>query len=118
MKLEQFIGLVKAPATTSEQHIPSIEKILSEYPYFQTAHLLYAKAMHNSNHINYRNALKRTAVIAGNRTVLYRLIQSPSQITKEVLPVIEKEVKVEKEVEKPVPISALLTTLFRILKLR
>ncbi|MGZ3942922.1 MAG: hypothetical protein ACXVOH_13185 [Bacteroidia bacterium] len=99
MKLEQFIELVKAPANTSEQHIPSIEKILSEYPYFQTAHLLYAKALHNSNHINYRSTLKKTAVIAGNRTVLYRLIQSPVQLSKEVLPVEEKQEIVSQKTE-------------------
>ncbi|MGZ3863089.1 MAG: hypothetical protein ACXVPN_04735 [Bacteroidia bacterium] len=97
MKLEQFIELVKTPAKTSEKDIPSIEKILSEYPYFQTAHLLYTKALHNSDHINYRNTLKKTAVIAGNRTVLYRLIQSP--VVKEVLPV--EETKPEVIIAKP-----------------
>src|ERR1035437_2492803 len=91
MKLEQFIELVKTPSQTSEEHIPSIEKILSDYPYFQTAHLLYAKALHSSNHINYRNTLKKTAVIAGNRTVLYRLIHLPNEIAKIV---ITKQVEV------------------------
>src|ERR1035437_9213757 len=85
MKLEQFIELVKTPSQTSEEHIPSIEKILSDYPYFQTAHLLYAKALHSSNHINYRNTLKKTAVIAGNRTVLYRLMQLPNEEVKTVI---------------------------------
>ncbi len=85
MKLEQFIELVKTPSQTGEEHIPSIEKILNDYPYFQTAHLLYAKALHSSNHINYRNTLKKTAVIAGNRTVLYRLMQLPNEILKTVV---------------------------------
>lgn len=106
MKLEQFIELVKSPSQTGEQHISSIEKIISDYPYFQTAHLLYAKALHSSNHINYRNALKKTAVIAGNRTVLYRLIQAPVQITKEVLLVKEEKREevspVNTVIEKPV----------------
>jgi hypothetical protein len=107
MKLEQFIELVKTPSQTGEQHIPSIEKILKDYPYFQTAHLLYAKALHSSNHINYRNTLKKTAVIAGNRTVLYRLIQSPAQLQKEILPRAKEETKVETipiaiGIEKPV----------------
>jgi hypothetical protein len=102
VKLEQFIELVKTPSQTGEQHIPSIEKILSDYPYFQTAHLLYAKALHSSNHINYRNTLKKTAVVAGNRTVLYRLIQSPAQITKEVLSVAKEETKAQVKTEKQV----------------
>jgi hypothetical protein len=102
MKLEQFIELVKTPSQMGEQHIPSIEKILSDYPYFQTAHLLYAKALHSSNHINYRNTLKKTAVVAGNRTVLYRLIQSPVALVKEAPPVVKEETKVEVKAEKQI----------------
>ena len=75
MKLEQFIDLVKSPVRAGEEHIASIEKILADYPYFQTAHLLYAKALHNSGSLNYHSALKRTAVVAGDRSLLYRLIQ-------------------------------------------
>ena len=104
MKLEEFIDLVKEPSHTSEAHIPSIEKILNDYPYFQTAHLLYAKALHSSNHINYRNTLKKTAVIAGNRTVLYRLMQLPSEVVK-VPVIVQEEVKpvvTEKPIEKTV----------------
>ncbi|HWY37080.1 MAG TPA: hypothetical protein VNY73_00880 [Bacteroidia bacterium] len=103
MKLEQFIELVRSPAQTGEQHISSIEKIVSDYPYFQTAHLLYAKALNNSNHINYRNTLKRTAVVAGNRTVLYRLMQLPEDLAKAVA-VKEEEIKtaIPPKEEKPV----------------
>ena len=74
MKIEQFIELIDNPNQLAETHISSIEKILGDYPFFQSGHLLYAKALQNSKHINYHNALKRTAVIAGNRAVLYRLI--------------------------------------------
>ena len=74
MKIEQFIELIDNPSQLAENHISSIEKILGDYPFFQSGHLLYTKALQNSRHINYHNALKRTAVIAGNRAVLYRLI--------------------------------------------
>ncbi|HXD93801.1 MAG TPA: hypothetical protein VNX01_11345 [Bacteroidia bacterium] len=97
MKVAQFIELIDNPSRLAEAHISSIEKILSDYPFFQSAHLLYAKALQNSKHINYHNALKRTAVIAGNRAVLYRLINQPAQqITP---PVVETkiEVVIEKE---------------------
>jgi len=103
MKLEQLIELVKSPAQAGEEHISSIEKILNDYPYFQTAHLLYAKALQSSNHINYRNALKKTAVVAGSRTVLYRLIQLPSETVKISITKQEevKQIPIEK-VEKTV----------------
>jgi len=96
MKVEQFIDLIDNPDKLAETHISSIEKILSDYPFFQSAHLLYAKALQNSKHINYHNALKRTAVIAGNRAVLYRLINQPA--VQQVAPTLVED-KIEPVVE-------------------
>ncbi len=98
MQLEQFIDLIDNPNQLAEIHISSIEKILGDYPFFQSGHLLYAKALQNSKHINYHNALKRTAVIAGNRAVLYRLINQAAPkpnntVIEEAIP--EKEIIVE-----------------------
>lgn len=100
MKREQFEALVKSPVSAGEEHLASIEKIIADYPYFQTAHLLYAKALHNTGHLNYQNALKRTAVIAGDRGMLYRLIQQRPEPKKAT---ITEEVKPPQQVEsKPV----------------
>lgn len=90
---------MKAPVNAGEEHISSIEKIIADYPYFQTAHLLYAKALHNSGNLNYHTALKRTSVVAGDRGLLYRLIQQKPE-AKFVQPVKE-EIKPVQE-EKPV----------------
>jgi len=100
MKVEEFIELVKAPVSAGEEHLSSIEKIIADYPYFQTAHLLYAKALHNCGNLNYHNALKRTSVIAGDRGLLYRLIQQKPEL-KFVQPLKEETQFIEKE-EKPV----------------
>jgi hypothetical protein len=113
MKVEQFIDLMNNPSLLEEVHIPAIERIIADYPYFQTAHLLYAKTLNNVKHINYHSALKRTAVIAGNRAVLYRLINSPvnqpvdNKVVSEPIVSILEEVKQEpvikeKEVEKAI----------------
>ncbi|HXU26778.1 MAG TPA: hypothetical protein VN698_06060 [Bacteroidia bacterium] len=93
MKIEQFIDLIDNPDKLAETHISSIEKILSDYPFFQSAHLLYAKALQNSKHINYHNALKRTAVIAGNRAVLYRLINQ-AVVQPIAPPVVEDKIEI------------------------
>ncbi len=110
MKVEQFIDLMNNPSLLEEAHIPAIERIIADYPYFQTAHLLYAKTLNNVKHINYHSALKRTAVIAGNRAVLYRLINAPVNqpsidkvVAAPIAPIVEqvKQEPVIKEVEKP-----------------
>ncbi len=96
MKIEEFIDLVKTPVSAGEEHISSIEKIIADYPYFQTAHLLYTKALHNSGNLNYHNALKRTSVIAGDRGLLYRLIQQRPDV-KVVQPVVDEKKEIVKE---------------------
>jgi hypothetical protein len=100
LKVEQFIELVKSPVDAGEDHLAAIERIISDYPYFQTAHLLYAKALHNTGHLNYHSALKRTSVVAGDRALLYRLIQQKPDV-KLVIPVKEEKT-VEKEIEKEI----------------
>ena len=101
MKAEQFIELLSRPGRAGEEHLASIEKILEDYPFFQSAHLIYAKALHNTGSLKYHNALKRTAVVAGDRTLLYRLIQQkPEPETR--LPVIEETQKTVEPEPQPV----------------
>ncbi len=100
MKAAEFIELVKTPVSAGEEHLSSIEKIIADYPYFQTAHLLYAKALHNSGSLNYHTALKRTSIVAGDRALLYRLIQQKSEARIAIPAKEEKEVV--KEEKQPV----------------
>jgi hypothetical protein len=113
MKIEQFIELIDNPSGLNEGHILPIERILSDYPYFQSAHMLYAKALHNSKHINYHRALKKTAVIVGNRAILYRLINQPLLVaenkpsTSDISTIEPSKVEPVKEIQKePEPIVA------------
>ncbi|HXB40887.1 MAG TPA: hypothetical protein VNZ49_10125 [Bacteroidia bacterium] len=96
MKIEEFINLVKTPVSAGEEHISSIEKIIADYPYFQTAHLLYTKALHNSGNLNYHTVLKRTSVVAGDRGLLYRLIQQRPEV-KTIQPVKEEKTPAVRE---------------------
>ena len=48
--------------------------LLKNFPYFQTAHMLYAKSLHNTNSVHYNNQLRVTAAYATDRKVLHRLI--------------------------------------------
>ncbi len=75
MRVEQFTQLLAQPLLVDEKHIAELQEIVQVYPYFQSAHLLYTKALNNANHFNYYNTLKKTAVIAGDRRVLYELIK-------------------------------------------
>lgn len=99
MKVEQFIQLIEDPFLADEKSISELQQLIGNYPYFQTAHLLYAKALENSNHVNYYQALKKTAVVAGDRKVLYNLITRKKAVPP-AMTVEEPELKYNEPVEK------------------
>jgi hypothetical protein len=74
MKQQEFIDYLKYPNVLEDSSIPSLNKIVETFPYFQTARLLFAKNLHNQNNIHYNEQLKIAAVYAPDRTVLYNLI--------------------------------------------
>jgi hypothetical protein len=56
-----------------------LSELLKNFPYFQTAHLLYAKSLHNQHSIHYNNQLRITAAYATDRKVLHHLITHISE---------------------------------------
>ena len=80
MNRKQFIEYMDNPAKLSGTDSVLLAGLLRDFPYFQTAHLLYAKSLHNQNSIHYNNQLKVTATYATDRKVLYRLITNSAEL--------------------------------------
>lgn len=74
MNRSQFISFMSNPDKLTGSDSALLAELLKNFPYFQTAHLLYAKSLHNENSIHYNNQLKITATYATDRKVLYNLI--------------------------------------------
>jgi hypothetical protein len=74
MNKAQFISFMETPEKMSGGDSILLLELLKNFPYFQTAHLLYSKSLHNQNSIHYNNHLKITAAYATDRKVLHRLI--------------------------------------------
>ncbi len=83
--------------------IGDIESIVSEFPYFQTARLLLLKKKCNSEDIHFSQELKKTAIYAGNRKILYYLILYKAFTEKlvEIDKSISDEDKVSENILKP-----------------
>lgn len=80
---------MESPDKLSGNDIMLLSQLVKDFPFFQTAHLLYAKALHNQNSIHYNNQLKVTAAYATDRKVLHRLITKKNEKA-EIAVVIEK----------------------------
>ena len=77
----QFINIINEPNKVSQQQVSDLELLLNEYPYFASAHLLYTKALSQNNAINYSKQLRKTAIVASNRAVLYNLLNQELTIS-------------------------------------
>ena len=91
MNKTQFISYLDHSERLSGEDSKLLTALLKNFPYFQTAHLLLAKSLHNQNSIDYNSQLKITAAYVTDRKILHQLITRvisadkavPSEITSE-----------------------------------
>jgi hypothetical protein len=74
MNRSQFTSFMKSPASLSPESAKLLSEVLKEFPYCQTAQLLFIKSLHLQKSIHYNNQLKIAAAYATDRTILYNLI--------------------------------------------
>jgi len=74
MQKQQFIDIIKKPQQLEFSHLAELEMLVNEYPFFESAHLLYTKGLHKYQAINYSKQLRKTAIVVNSRSVLYELL--------------------------------------------
>jgi hypothetical protein len=73
-----FINLLNDPERVNLQNIGKLKEMIDFFPYFQTAHLLLLKGLHNSSDIKFAEQLMSSAVHIADREVLYYLLNTIS----------------------------------------
>ena len=76
MTRDQMVHYLNDQAPLNERTLGELREILDEYPYFQTAHLLYLRNLQIESNFRFASQLKTGAVYASDRTVLYHLLNS------------------------------------------
>lgn len=74
MTRDQMLRCLDDPSVLNERTLGELREILDEFPYFQSAHLLYVRNMQNENNFRFSGQLKTCAVYATDRTMLYHLL--------------------------------------------
>lgn len=77
MNTEHINKLLSAPATLSVSDLPDLRQLVQDYPWCQSFQVLYAKALKLNDDPGFNHQLKKTAVYATDRKILYRLIMQP-----------------------------------------
>jgi len=76
MNTKQFYTYLDAPHKLNELSLFELEEIIAEYPYFQTAHLLYLKILFVTKNIKFSKQLKISSSHIANREILYSYINN------------------------------------------
>jgi tetratricopeptide (TPR) repeat protein len=81
MNVTDYNYLINKPNAITELQTQALEKVLDEFPYFQSARALRLKGIYNQNSFKYNSALKITAAYTIDRSVLFDFITSDTFIT-------------------------------------
>jgi hypothetical protein len=74
--------------------VGEVRELLDLFPYFQSAHLLLLKGLHNTSDVKFENQLRQSSIYVADREVLYYLLKNEPQSTVE-----------PQEQEKPIIVS-------------
>lgn len=81
MNVTDYTYLINKPDAINERHYASLEKVIEEFPYFQSARVLRLKHLYNQDSFKYNYALKVAAAFTTDRSVLFDFITSNSFVT-------------------------------------
>jgi len=74
MTSDQILRYIDDPSTMNERTLGELREILDEYPYFQTAHLLYIRNLQIENNFRFAGQLKTCSAYVTDHTILYHLL--------------------------------------------
>lgn len=90
MRAEELLKYINNPSLLGKENIAELQKLVHDFPYFQSAHLLLSLASKKWDASVYQQSLKKTAIVVTNRNHLYKLIHNLENVKEAV--VIEKEI--------------------------
>jgi hypothetical protein len=93
MTSKQVMGLMLRQDSFDEKTLSDLQNLIEEYPYFQTAQLLYTLNLHANKDSHFNVALRKAACYAGDRKKLFYLVED-----KFFSPVIDKNQEKEAEI--------------------
>lgn len=91
--------MIQNPYIIDKDESIYISNILENFPYFQTAHILYSKALQNTKSIRFKSQLKKAAIYSGDRNLLFDIISQQEDLNISKATIKYKLIKEEKKAE-------------------
>ena len=91
--------MIQNPHIIDKDESIYISNILENFPYFQTAHILYSKALQNTKSIRFKSQLKKAAIYSGDRNLLFDIISQQEDLNISKATIKDKLIKKKKKAE-------------------
>ncbi len=101
MNKETFAKYISDPSLLDNDTLPEIKAMLDEFPYFQSAWVLYIKNLHAIKDIRYENKLKTASAFVSDRKHLHDLLKGTYIPTITPVPVQTQFIASPQEPEQP-----------------
>lgn len=109
MTRARFNNLIQNPSSISYGEMDELKNVIEQFPYFQSARLLYTKSLFDNKSYLFNDELKKTAAFAGDRKVLHKIIHNTSTKAKNEYIIEEKIVEPQiTTFENAIPLSAVV----------
>ena len=99
VKENKISSMIQNPYIIDKDGSIYISNILKNFPYFQTAHILYSKALQNTKSIRFKSQLKKAAIYSGDRNLLFDIISQQEDLNISKDTIKDKLIKEEKKAE-------------------
>ncbi len=81
MNFTDYTYIINKPNAINERHNIALDKIINQFPYFQSARVLRLKQLYNQNSFKYNVDLKVAAAFTTERSILFDFITSETFTT-------------------------------------
>ena len=76
MTSKQFFKYLVEPEQLNDSSVVEMEQLIKQFPFFQTAHLLYLKALNRINPKLVKEKLPKESLYVSDRSVLHNLLRA------------------------------------------
>ena len=100
MNRNDFLSMIENTEPVNRTMVGEVLELIDIFPYFQSAHLLLLKGLHNNADVKFESQLRNSAIHIGDREVLYWLLNP--QNSKEGNKIHKIEIKNENDLKEEI----------------
>ena len=93
MTNSEILKYIEAPELLVDSNIDRLEELVTDYPFFQSAHILFLKALKSQKKTDFEQILSKSSVYISDRDLLFKFLNKEYENIDVKEEVVEKEKK-------------------------